>query len=471
MEQLSTLLDDSGARVIITHDQHFNLAQKLNDQVNKRISIINIDQLDPSPGPSTEMNPEKEQSSPRQLLNGPLLITVTGSQPVHSTFKNIYDALCDDRCITLQNNPETTNHDLDLANLRNYLLKKIPEYMIPSHFVPIEKIPLTPNGKLDTRALPKPGDEMQNYRINSPIKEIDVKIAQIWASVLGIDFNRIGIQTNFFELGGNSLSLIMMISKIQKEFGVEIPITHIYENPIIKEISTFIESRKHTDTDFMLLNRDKKEMNLFCFPPIIGFGLVYQHVASILDECSLYAFNFIESEDRLERYANTIIDIQPGGPYVLFGWSAAGRLTFQVAKALEKKGCCVSDIIFADCFFTENAAVEFHEKGIHDYNLLIEKSLETWGANFLKEKVTRKTAKYRDYCQKITSLEQVDSHIHLILSEQNRDNPRANGWETLTSKSFQIYQGFGKHGNMINPGSVEMNTVIIRNILKKSRTR
>ncbi|MBZ9636379.1 non-ribosomal peptide synthetase [Clostridium sp. FP1] len=133
--------------------------------------------------------------------------------------------------------------ELTVGELRAYLSKKLPGYMIPSYFVQLDKMPLTPNGKLDRKALPRPdGSIVTGAEFEAPRNEVEEKLATIWKHVLGIGIGRVGINDNFFELGGHSLKATILVSKIHKELNVEVPLREIFKSPTIKGISEYIES-------------------------------------------------------------------------------------------------------------------------------------------------------------------------------------------------------------------------------------
>lgn len=133
--------------------------------------------------------------------------------------------------------------NIEIPELRRKLLSDFPEYMIPSYFVILEKFPLTPNGKLDRNALPDPDEkEAAGKEYVAPQTEIQKKLVRIWSEVLEV--NKIGINDNFFQLGGHSLKAISIISKIYKEFNVEVSIMQIFSAPTIKELAEYIENSK-----------------------------------------------------------------------------------------------------------------------------------------------------------------------------------------------------------------------------------
>ena len=112
--------------------------------------------------------------------------------------------------------------------------------MVPQYFIFMEKIPLTPNGKVDRRALPapemKPGEDFI-----APRNEVEEKLVEIWSNVLGLGKDIIGIDSNFFQLGGHSLKATLLVVKIHKAFNVKIPIAKLFENPTVREIASLID--------------------------------------------------------------------------------------------------------------------------------------------------------------------------------------------------------------------------------------
>jgi tyrocidine synthetase-3 len=134
---------------------------------------------------------------------------------------------------------------LNVSALREYLSIKLPHYMIPPYFVQLDKIPLTFNGKVDRKRLPAPetvgGEGSSLYQ--APRNPVEKKLVEIWAEVLGIDKNTIGIDDNFFERGGHSLKAIAMTVKIHKEFDVMLPLVDIFKTTTIRGISIYIRDR------------------------------------------------------------------------------------------------------------------------------------------------------------------------------------------------------------------------------------
>jgi len=130
---------------------------------------------------------------------------------------------------------------LDSEVLKQYLVSRFPDYMIPSYFIPVEGIPLTANGKVDRGALPEPGiTPGEDYA--APGNEIEDKIAEIWSEVLGIEKTKISTNTSFFSLGGHSLKAALMISKIHKTLDFKLPLLQVFLTPTIRGIASLIDA-------------------------------------------------------------------------------------------------------------------------------------------------------------------------------------------------------------------------------------
>ncbi|MCK4261415.1 MAG: amino acid adenylation domain-containing protein, partial [Halanaerobiales bacterium] len=138
-----------------------------------------------------------------------------------------------------------SDEKLSVLELREYLGKELPDYMIPSYFIKLDQIPLTPNGKIDKKALPKPDDSIKTGReYVAPRNEIEEKLIGIWSEVLVVE--NIGINDNFFELGGHSLKATSFVAKAFKEFNVELPLSIVFKTPILKELAEYIRGEEKT---------------------------------------------------------------------------------------------------------------------------------------------------------------------------------------------------------------------------------
>jgi len=134
-----------------------------------------------------------------------------------------------------------SDREIDAVELKEYLSKELPDYMIPKYFMGIEKIPMTANGKVDRKALPEPGVVISPDSIRAPEDEVGKNLVQLWSEVLGIATEQIGIESDFFELGGHSLNATVLASKIHKSFDVKIPLAELFRSSTISELSAIVK--------------------------------------------------------------------------------------------------------------------------------------------------------------------------------------------------------------------------------------
>jgi amino acid adenylation domain-containing protein len=127
-----------------------------------------------------------------------------------------------------------------IKNIKESLANKLPEYMIPSYFVLMEKLPLTSNGKINRKVLPEPEMDREREKISLPETETEKTIADIWKELLRVE--EVGINQNFFEIGGHSLLATRLVTKLRDKFSVELALKIIFEKTTVKNLSEYIDT-------------------------------------------------------------------------------------------------------------------------------------------------------------------------------------------------------------------------------------
>jgi acyl carrier protein len=145
---------------------------------------------------------------------------------------------------------------LSVPRLRKYLLASLPDYMIPAQFVQVEHIPLSLNGKVDTRLLHAMGTALgTGVEYVAPGSEMEKIVANTWKDILQLE--KVGINDNYFDLGGNSITIIHVNNRLKQELKKEIPIVTLFEYPTI---STFVQYLQQDDSgELEVLEREKFE--------------------------------------------------------------------------------------------------------------------------------------------------------------------------------------------------------------------
>ncbi|GAA6618103.1 amino acid adenylation domain-containing protein [Scytonema sp. NUACC26] len=258
----------------------------------------------------------------------------------------------------------TSKHETPTPEtLRDFLKQKLPDYMIPIAFVTLDKLPLTPSGKVDRRALPKPtvSNFCQHNQFVAPSSDTERRLAKIWSEILNIQ--QVGVKDNFFEIGGNSLSAIHLIASIEKHFGKELPVSLVLINPTIEKFGRLLDTNSETFDNSPLIPIQPKgnKQPFFCVHPAGGHVMCYFRLVHYLGAdqplYGLQAQGFHGGEEPLTRiedmarlYIQAIQKVQPQGPYQIGGWSFGGVVAYEMAQQLHKQGQEVSLLAILDSY-------------------------------------------------------------------------------------------------------------------------
>ena len=235
----------------------------------------------------------------------------------------------------------------DPAALRSALAERLPAYMVPAAVVGLEALPLTVNGKLDTRALPAP--EYQGAdRYVAPANAVEGVLAGIYAQVLGLE--RVGVDDSFFDLGGNSLSAMRAISVINRTLDAHLAVRTLFHAPSVRGLS---QQLGRDDSALQLVPievlKEGTGVPLCCVHEGHGQSYAYRVLGNYLD-CPIIGINQIPQNGEPEpgsiremakNYADRLQAIYQDGPYKLLGWSFGGPVAHELAIELRRRGCVV----------------------------------------------------------------------------------------------------------------------------------
>ena len=235
--------------------------------------------------------------------------------------------------------------------IRAFLKERVPDYMVPAFLVPLARLPVNANGKIDRKALPAPETlrtPAEEKRL-APRDDIERQLQEIWQSVLGIP--QIGVQDRFFDLGGHSLLALRLIAQIEKKFGRKLPVTAIFQAPTIEQLAVILRGKGEWTpvSSLVEIQRGGKR------PPLVlvhgvGGGMFwgYSNLAHHLDpEQPVFAFKsrgmdgqeeFETIEELAAHYVNDLRRFQPQGPYYLGGYCFGGVVAYEMARILHDQG-------------------------------------------------------------------------------------------------------------------------------------
>ena len=365
----------------------------------------------------------------------------------------------------------TSNLEIDIIRLKEFLAVHLPGYMIPGYFVKLESFPRTSSGKVDLRSLPAPDDNDNPFlsAFVAPEGETELIIAEVWKEILHRE--NISVNDNFFESGGNSIKAIQVMSKIQKRLGKKTYLNLIFQQPTIKQMAAIIsdtdERIKNLGIDYILLNHEH-EKKIFFLPPGIGFSFAYMEYAKYFDDYSVIGLNFIESSSPEKSIADILINLQNEGEFYLFGHSAGGNMAYDVALELSKRGRQVGGLILLDSYRQLELVDWSADEYLNDAILYIEQNHAEFLDEEIKDAALRKIVGYRKYLNARSESEPLNCPILQIeatdeITNFNHKISRS-AWSELTTQ-FEVFEGFGGHMDMLKEPNLEKNASLTRKLL------
>ena len=242
---------------------------------------------------------------------------------------------------------------VDTAGVRTWLQVGLPEYMVPALILPLDHVPLSPNGKVDRKALPIPdfiGRLAHQYV--APRTPIERQLAEIWADVLNVQ--HVGIHDNFFDLGGHSLLAVQVMTKIRETMeGIrgQFPLIAVFQYPTVAALAEMLTRPSKEDTSPLVAFRTKgSKPPLYCVDPTGTHVRAYQPLAHALgDDRPVYGLSLncifamdwqnVSVSDIAKEHGALIRRCQsPGTPFHLLGWSNGGVIALAMAHELERQG-------------------------------------------------------------------------------------------------------------------------------------
>ena len=236
------------------------------------------------------------------------------------------------------------------AGLRRWLLQRLPEYMVPSVFVALPALPLTPQGKVDRLALPSPPGVRPGWSTAyvAPRNDDEALVADVWQQLLGV--SPVGVHDNFFQLGGHSLLAVRMIAAIEQRTGRRLPLIALFQQPTVEHLARLLSAPElcPAESSLVPLQREGTGRPFFAVHPAGGTVFCYQLLAEHLGrERPFFGLQAVgldglrpphtDVAEMAAHYIAAIRGVQPEGPYYLGGWSLGGNLAFETARQLAEQ--------------------------------------------------------------------------------------------------------------------------------------
>ena len=255
------------------------------------------------------------------------------------------------------------SQELPIDDVREFLQQRLPDHMVPSVFVVLESLPLSPMGKVDRRALPstngfKPKSENS---FAAPGDELELKLNRIWEKVLNV--RPISVDENFFELGGHSLLAVRLFAQIEKTFDKNLPLATLFQAPTVKQLARVLrnEGWRAAWSSLVMIQGGNERPPFFCVHAAGGNVLEYHDLARLLGPdqpfYGLQAKGLSGEEqphtsitEMAAHYLREMREVQPEGPYLLGGRSSGGTIAFEMTCQLAAEGQKVAMLALLDTY-------------------------------------------------------------------------------------------------------------------------
>jgi aspartate racemase len=241
---------------------------------------------------------------------------------------------------------------ISTATLKDLVRQRLPDYMVPSAFVELSALPLSPNGKINRRMLPAPDwSNTEGVETVQPRNELEATLVEVWQSVLRVP--NIGVRDNFFDLGGHSLMAARVLSEMEKITGKELPLSALFRGATIESLAQLITLQDASDPVVMeIQSGDRSRVAFFAIVPpgeeSLGYAMLARHMganqtvykvqgqAPVLNSKRPYSKQ--EMQELTAEYIAAMRTVQPHGPYCLGGLCDGTHIGEQIVLSLEAQG-------------------------------------------------------------------------------------------------------------------------------------
>ena len=252
---------------------------------------------------------------------------------------------------------------LEATDLREYLRAKLPEYMVPSSFVFLDRFPLTSNGKVDRKALPAPTRTTPEAGSSStaPRDMLELQLINLWEKVLRV--HPVRLRDNFFDLGGHSLMAVRLFSELRRLTGRNLALSMLFQAPTVEKLAEILRKDGWSSNWSSLVPIQPGGSNppFYCVHGAGGNVLLFRDLAHHLGpDYPFYGLqaqgldgskNYLRSvEDMAAHYLKEIRELQPEGPYYLGGFCLGGQVAYEIAQRLRKDGQHVALLVMIDTY-------------------------------------------------------------------------------------------------------------------------
>ncbi|MEV6823790.1 amino acid adenylation domain-containing protein [Amycolatopsis sp. NPDC051102] len=367
------------------------------------------------------------------------------------------------------------------ARLRRFAGESLPEYMVPM-VVELDRLPLTSSGKLDRRALPAPLAD-RPAPADEPRSPLEKTLCGLFAEVLGIE--RAGIDDGFFDLGGHSLLVSRLVSRVRAELGVELGIRTLFENPTVAGLAGRLDRAQSDSFATLLPLRAEGDLApVFLVHPIGGLSWCYSrllpHIPKGHPVYGLQSSAYADPQRRpgsvrelADAYLAQVRQVQATGPYTLMGWSFGGTVAQEMAVVLEELAEPVPLLVLFDAVPSPGSGGEAVDEPA-DVLDLVEQSIR--GAGDLAELSATRVAGLTEIARHCLRL--FDAHrtrvfggrivsIEATGSRKLREEDGL-GWGGFATGEVEVHEVDCRHEEVLDPRPVRHFGPVLRDLVTRT---
>ncbi|WP_426730644.1 amino acid adenylation domain-containing protein [Myxococcus faecalis] len=398
--------------------------------------------------------------------------------------------------------------------LRAFLQERLPDHMVPGHFVMLDSLPLSPSGKVNRRALPTPDADVTRRDTSPrvpPRTSLELQLVRAWEETLGV--HPVGIRDDFFELGGHSLLAMRLLARIRELTGRALPVAALFQGATVERIAALLSSRAPAASSPLVQLRGGTKRPFFCVHPVGGTVLAYAELAHLLGAdqpfFGLQAPGLdgetapLDSVEALaERYLHAIRAVQPQGPYLLGGWSLGGTLAFEMAQQIQARGESVDLLVLIDTYARAHAGGAVDPSWLEPARLgalFFRDVLRSAGAwlpcsedvlaslapeealGVLEDAARRASALPETGLAALRAVFEANlraawryvprSYPGALVSIESAESPRAHEWELLARGGAVVHTLPGDHYALLRAPGVHTLVTLLRDALERSHAR
>jgi amino acid adenylation domain-containing protein len=350
--------------------------------------------------------------------------------------------------VVLNDSAQTTT-----TELRNGLKEQLPDYSLPKQIILLNSLPLLTNGKINYRSLPEPSSEYElesSENFNEPNDELELFLVKLWERIL--NRHPIGTRDNFFDLGGDSLHIILMTTELEQELNQTLSLSMLFHAPTIVQLSSALRQKgwKPAWSSLVPIQPHGSKPPLFCVHADGGAFFYNRFTSYISPEQPLYGIQargldgketpFRTIKEMAQHYIHEIRSVQPKGPYIIGGFSMGGVVIYEMAQQLKHAGEGPVLVVFLD------AASPKYPEMMEDQNKGLSNKLKEFLALPLNKQldrlITRSTKRWREM------QDEIQSKLYLLFRQPLPPALRIHTVRKINQHIADIYEPLPYSGNI-----------------------